>query len=47
MRVMVANLKAALGIDQVSLATLPKVLASSPSLSPVARQLKGMPAPVT
>ena len=44
-RVMVANLKAALGIDEISLATLPLVLASSPSLSLVARQLKDMPAP--
>ena len=45
-RVLVANLKAALGIDKISLATLPEVLASSPSLSLVARQLKDMPAPV-
>jgi oleate hydratase len=45
-RVIVANLKAALGIDKISLPTLPLVLASSPSLSLVARQLKDMPAPV-
>jgi oleate hydratase len=45
-RVIVANLKAALGIDKISLPTLPRVVASSPSLSLVARQLKDMPAPV-
>jgi oleate hydratase len=45
-RVIVANLKAALGIDKISLPTLPLVLASSPSLSLVARQLKEMPEPV-
>ena len=45
-RVIVANLKAALGIDEISLSTLPLVFGSSPSLSLLASRLKDMPAPI-
>jgi len=45
MRVIVANLKASLGIDEISLSTLPQILRSGPSLKLVARSLKNMPRP--
>jgi oleate hydratase len=44
-RVFVANLKASLGIDEISLATLPRILRSGPSLKLVASRLKSLPKP--
>jgi oleate hydratase len=44
-RVIVANLKASLGIDEISLATLPRILRSGPSLKLVASRLKSLPKP--
>jgi oleate hydratase len=39
-RVIVANLKASLGIDEISLSTLPRILRSAPSLKLIASRLK-------
>ncbi|MDE0853038.1 MAG: hypothetical protein OSA97_01265, partial [Nevskia sp.] len=45
MRVIVANLKASLGIDDISLSNLPQILLSGPPLSLLTSRLKDMPAP--
>ncbi|MGO9358779.1 MAG: oleate hydratase [Xanthobacteraceae bacterium] len=44
-RVILANLKASLGVDEISLAALPAILRSGPSLDLVARRLKDLPNP--
>jgi oleate hydratase len=44
-RVIAANLKASLGIDEISLSALPQILLSGPSLKLVASSLKNMPRP--
>ena len=44
-RVIVANLKASLGIKEISLSTLPQILRSGPSLNLLASRLKSMPRP--
>jgi oleate hydratase len=46
MRVIVANLKASLGIDKITLATLPRILRSGPSPKLIANRLKSLPMPV-
>lgn len=45
LRVVVANMKASLGIDELSLKHLPLILRSGPPLRLVARQLKNLPRP--
>jgi oleate hydratase len=44
-RVIVANLKSSLGVDKISLSTLPLMLRSSPSFKLVANQLNNLPKP--
>jgi oleate hydratase len=43
MRVVMANLKAALGIEELSLRALPALMASAPSLRDIGRRLKNVP----
>jgi oleate hydratase len=45
LRVIVANLKASLGVDEISLSALPAILRSGPSLDLVAKRLRGLPPP--
>jgi oleate hydratase len=46
-RVVVANLKASLGIEKISPSTLPKILASGPSLKLLAGRIGSLPPPPT
>ena len=46
-RVIVANLKASLGIEEITLSALPRILLSGPSPKLVASRLKCMPKPLT
>ena len=45
MRVIVGNLKASLGIQEITLSALPRILRTGPSLKLLSRQLKSIPQP--
>lgn len=45
MRVIIANLKASLGVDGISISALPRILRSGPSLKLIASRLKDLPRP--
>jgi len=44
-RVVLANLKASLGIENISLSALPKILRSGPSLKLLAKRIGSLPPP--
>ncbi len=44
-RVVVANMKAAIGVEELSLSALPKILASGPSLKLLASRIGSLPPP--
>jgi hypothetical protein len=45
MRVVMANLKAAVGVEEVNLRTLPRLVAVGPSPRQLARMLSSLPPP--